>query len=182
MTSGAEESTMPDRDIKEDLLDVLPGLDRQMASVAEAVHRRRPLRELFDIPEEDVVAVLRNAYRLYQHGELEKAETLADGARSLDITKPYPHLLLGLIYREKGRLEESHEYLEDAVDLGDENWKAILFTAEVELDLERYTSARERLRLLTASDGTPENVRNRAKTLLDIVGPQVSADETERGR
>jgi len=166
---------------KEKLLEALPEMDEQMAEAVEAVKEGRPLREVFGIPERDVVVVLQNAYRLSEAGEFEKAETLVEGAKSLDVTLPDSHVTEGDIKLEQERYEEALESFRRAVELEPERWETQLRTAEVEIKIDQRESARERLETLTSAEDVDEDIVDRANILLEVLGSGPVNEQVETG-
>ena len=143
-------------------------LQEGAAAIIRAVHQEEPLGEILGYDEAFIASVEKNAYKLRRQERFEEAEQLIRGAVALDVTRPYPHLLLGDILVEQGELEEGEAELSAALELRPDSVHARMMLAEVKMKREAYEVAAGLLEDVIDADQTSQEVRERAEVLLDV--------------
>jgi predicted Zn-dependent protease len=138
------------------------------AEIIRAVHEEEPLAEILGYDEAFIASVEQNAYKLRQQERFEEAEQLIRGAVALDVTRPYPHLLLGDILVEQDQLEEGEAELAAALELRPDSVHARMMLAEVKMQREEYEAAGDLLEDVIEQEETDEEVRERAEVLLEV--------------
>ena len=138
------------------------------AAIIRAVHEEEPLGEILGYDEAFIASVEQNAYTLREQERFEEAEQLIRGAVALDVTRPYPHLLLGDILVEQGDLEEGEAELAAALELRPDSVHARMMLAEVKMKREAYEAAADLLEDVIDHGEVEEAVRERAGVLLEV--------------
>lgn len=144
-------------------------MDQQIAEIVRAVHDGDPVREVAGIDASTIDATIQQAYTFYENDRYEKAAIMAEGARALDVTRFYPHLLLGDIYMRRGDVATAEEAFERALEIRSEAPQAMLKLAETKIRLSCAEEAREILSELLAGDDLDIAHRNRARVLMERI-------------
>jgi tetratricopeptide (TPR) repeat protein len=141
----------------------------RVAAVVKAVHSDSPLHDTLGIGAGAVDALERQAYRMYQAGRLDDTQVLAQGIVALDVTRPYPHLLLGDVYAQREQWDDAHASFEEAYRLGEASGLAAYKSGLALIQVGRAEQAERRLReaVEIASDGAAPAWPARAEGLLE---------------
>jgi tetratricopeptide (TPR) repeat protein len=127
------------------------------------------MKTIFEISDEQLEALERQAFKFYTQGYYDRAETIITGVRALDDERPYPHLLLGDLLLRRDEISKAHEAFERADELRGDDRCTLAKLGETALRLGETERAREALsRVVELSDGDEEDRHaQRARVLLE---------------
>ena len=142
-------------------------LGDEFADIVRAVQAREPIKDAVGIDDATIDATLRQAYTFYENDRFERAAILAEGVRSLDVTRFYPHFLLGDIYMRRGEVTAAIDEFEEALEIRPESRHATLKLAEAKTRQGWDDEARELLQALLSFDDLDISLRDRARVLME---------------